>query len=253
MAKPKKPDPKSLELKRTATLNPRPDSIADPLFKENPFFDPKDLLQVRYEMLRRHRVEGASVVEVASQFGVSRPTLVSSPGCLRASWPERTSAQAARPQTGAQDQCRDNRVCTVVACRRPWADDGWCSAGYQGTIRHHGSSPQSGAGFGEQKKTAQSGVSSLPPGTVEAYEGLRQEVVQPERLGAHPEGRGVLMRCGLATWAQIRLDGSRPSSHSSSPLWDFNLRSRHHWNGTGPACSRSDSQHSTGGFSAWLS
>jgi transposase len=75
MAKPKKPDPKSLELKRTATLNPRPDSIADPLFKENPFFDPKDLLQVRYEMLRRHRVEGASVVEVANQFGVSRPTL----------------------------------------------------------------------------------------------------------------------------------------------------------------------------------
>jgi len=75
MAKPKKPDPKSLELKRTATLNPRPQSVADPLFKENPFFDPKDLLQVRYEMLRRHRVEGVSVVEVASRFGVSRPTL----------------------------------------------------------------------------------------------------------------------------------------------------------------------------------
>jgi transposase len=75
MAKPKKPDQKSLELKRTATLNPRPQSIADPLFKENPFFDPKDLLQVRYEMLRRHRVEGVSMVEVASQFGVSRPTL----------------------------------------------------------------------------------------------------------------------------------------------------------------------------------
>jgi len=75
MAKARKPDPKSLELKRTATLNPRPDSIADPLFKANPFFDPKDLLQVRYEMLRRHRVEGVSVVEVASQFGVSRPTL----------------------------------------------------------------------------------------------------------------------------------------------------------------------------------
>ena len=75
MAKATKPDQKSLEFKRTATLNPRPQSIADPLFKENPFFDPKDLLQVRYEMLRRHRVEGVSMVEVASQFGVSRPTL----------------------------------------------------------------------------------------------------------------------------------------------------------------------------------
>jgi len=74
MAKPKKPDPKLLELKRTGTLNPRPDSVSDVLFREDPFFDSKDLLQVRYEMLRRHRVEGASVVGVVSTFGVSRPT-----------------------------------------------------------------------------------------------------------------------------------------------------------------------------------
>jgi len=75
MAQLKKPDHKTLELKRTGTLNPRPDSISDTLFQENQFFDPKDLLQVRYEMLRRHSVEGASIVDVASRFGVSRPTL----------------------------------------------------------------------------------------------------------------------------------------------------------------------------------
>ena len=59
MARPKEPDQKTLVLKRTRTLNPRPDAVSDSLFKENPFFDPKDLLQVRYEMLRRHRVEVA--------------------------------------------------------------------------------------------------------------------------------------------------------------------------------------------------
>lgn len=75
MAKRKKPDQKSLELQRTGTLNPHPDSISDPLFKQDPFFDPKDLLQVRYEMLRRHSVEGASIVDVATQFGISRPTV----------------------------------------------------------------------------------------------------------------------------------------------------------------------------------
>jgi transposase len=75
MAKLKKPDPKTLELKRTGTLNPRPESVSDTLFKENPFFDPKDLLQVRYEMLRRHSVEGAAIVDVAANFGVSRPTV----------------------------------------------------------------------------------------------------------------------------------------------------------------------------------
>jgi transposase len=74
MAKLKKPDQKTLELKRTGTLNSHPDSISDTLFKENPFFDPKDLLQVRYEMLRRHGVDGISVIEAATKFGVSRPT-----------------------------------------------------------------------------------------------------------------------------------------------------------------------------------
>src|SRR5215472_15806138 len=75
MAKLKKPDQKTLELKRTGTLNPYPDSVSDSLFEENPFFDPKDLLQVRYEMLRRHSVEGISIVDVATRFGVSRPTV----------------------------------------------------------------------------------------------------------------------------------------------------------------------------------
>ena len=75
MAKLKKPDQKTLELKRTGTLNPRPSSVSDSLFKENPFFDAKDLLQVRYEMLRRHSVEGVSIVDVATKFGVSRPTV----------------------------------------------------------------------------------------------------------------------------------------------------------------------------------
>jgi transposase len=74
MAKLKKPDQKLLELKRTVTLNPHPTAVSDTLFRENPFFDSKDLLQVRYEMLRRHRVEGASIVDVSSTFGVSRPT-----------------------------------------------------------------------------------------------------------------------------------------------------------------------------------
>src|SRR5207249_12009924 len=75
MAKLKKPDQKTLELKRTGALNPRPDSVSDTLFQENPFFDPKDLLQVRYEMLRRHSVERISIVDVAANFGVSRPTV----------------------------------------------------------------------------------------------------------------------------------------------------------------------------------
>ena len=74
MARLKKPDQKLRELRNTGTLNSHPAAVSDTLFHENPFFDSRDLLQVRYEMLRRHRVDGASVVETASVFGVSRPT-----------------------------------------------------------------------------------------------------------------------------------------------------------------------------------
>ena len=74
MAKCNQPDQKMLELKRTGTLNPHPDTITDRLFEENPFFDPRDLLQVRYEMLRRHTAENMSILDAAAAFGVSRPT-----------------------------------------------------------------------------------------------------------------------------------------------------------------------------------
>jgi transposase len=74
MAKRGKADPKILELKRTGTIHPRPRAVVDPLFQENPFFDARDLLQVRYEMLRRHSAEHRSILDAAEAFGVSRPT-----------------------------------------------------------------------------------------------------------------------------------------------------------------------------------
>jgi len=83
MSKLKQSDQKTMELKRTGTLNPRPHSVSDTMFKENPFFDSRDLLQVRYEMLRRHSMEGVSIVDVAAKFGVSRPTVYQAQAAFR--------------------------------------------------------------------------------------------------------------------------------------------------------------------------
>jgi len=74
MAKPPKRDPKRESLARDGALNPHPEAIHDALFTGNPFFDAKDLVQVRYEMVRRHRVDGLASSEVSTNFGVSRPT-----------------------------------------------------------------------------------------------------------------------------------------------------------------------------------
>ena len=66
--------PKREALKRYGTLNPHPDGMTDPLFQTGDFFDPDDLVQVKYEMLRRVRVDKHSVSQSASAFGFSRPT-----------------------------------------------------------------------------------------------------------------------------------------------------------------------------------
>lgn len=61
-------------LAEDGTLNPAPDKVGDPKFQEGGFFDPRDVVQVKYEMLRRVSVEKMSVTDVSNQYGVSRPT-----------------------------------------------------------------------------------------------------------------------------------------------------------------------------------
>lgn len=65
-------DAKLQFLKSRNALHPHPPAVRDPLFAGSEFFDPRDLVQVRYEMLRRHRVDGQAVAQVARAFGVSR-------------------------------------------------------------------------------------------------------------------------------------------------------------------------------------
>ncbi|MCZ7663134.1 MAG: helix-turn-helix domain-containing protein [Thermoleophilia bacterium] len=62
-------------LRRHHARNPRPQAVRDPAFVgENPFFDPHDLVQVKYEMLRRVGEEGERVSATSAAFGFSRPS-----------------------------------------------------------------------------------------------------------------------------------------------------------------------------------
>lgn len=61
-------------LKANGTLNPHTRRVHDALFHDAPFFDPRDLLQVKYEMLRRVRLDGWPVSRAAAAFGFSRPS-----------------------------------------------------------------------------------------------------------------------------------------------------------------------------------
>lgn len=65
---------KAEALREQGALNVNPERVSDELFHANDFFDARDLLQVKYEMVRRVEREGATVAEAARAFGFSRPT-----------------------------------------------------------------------------------------------------------------------------------------------------------------------------------
>jgi transposase len=72
----RRPSPRKLEvLRKHSCLNPRPESVVDERFVAAEFFDPYDLLQVKYEMVRCVRVDRQRVSDTAHSFGFSRPTV----------------------------------------------------------------------------------------------------------------------------------------------------------------------------------
>ena len=67
-------DPKTRALQESRTLNPRSATVSDERFASSEFFDARDLVQVKYEMVRRVDVDGVPVTEAAAAFGFSRQT-----------------------------------------------------------------------------------------------------------------------------------------------------------------------------------
>lgn len=82
MAKRPRSDPKQQSLQTQGVLYHRPERVTDELFLQFNFFDPRDLLQVKYEMLRRVEADGYSVSAAAAAFGLSRPSFYEA----RAAW-----------------------------------------------------------------------------------------------------------------------------------------------------------------------
>jgi transposase len=65
-------DPKVAALRETRCLNPRPEAVTDERFAGSDFFDPRDLAQVKYEMVRAVRQQDMPVTVAAAGFGLSR-------------------------------------------------------------------------------------------------------------------------------------------------------------------------------------
>lgn len=70
----KQREEKATALQERGVLNARADGVRDSLFATVGFFDARDLVQVKYEMVRRVQEEGWTVARAVREFGLSRTT-----------------------------------------------------------------------------------------------------------------------------------------------------------------------------------
>ena len=78
-------DPKEAALAGARCLNPHPEQVTDPEFLASEFFDARDAVQVKYEMVRKVKAGGAPVTEAAAAFGYSRPAYYAAAVALESS------------------------------------------------------------------------------------------------------------------------------------------------------------------------
>ena len=108
-------DTKARSLTSHGALHPHPGRVRDGLFQGSAFFDLRDLVQVRYEMLRRHLVDGQPVARVARTFGMSRQMFYLLARALR----RRGSPACCRGSAGRGAGPRKATVRGARLCRRP--------------------------------------------------------------------------------------------------------------------------------------
>jgi len=73
---------KSRLLRQQGVLHPHPEAVTAELFQNSSFFDPNDLIQVKYEMLRRVEAEQIPVSRAAHEAGLSRPSFYQAQAAL---------------------------------------------------------------------------------------------------------------------------------------------------------------------------
>ena len=210
MARKRKPDAKEAALAETRTLNPRPEAVRDEQFASSEFFDARDLVQVKYEMVRRVRVDGAPVTAAAAAFGFSRPSYYEAAAAVDRDGLGGLVPAKPGPAARAQAHRRGHRA-TPGSCasRIP-------ASGRRGWLTR--SPPSSRSGCTRDRWSGRWPALRAPKveagndiddtggdgsDVVDGYEQLRVRA-----LGGEPDGwrlgLGVLQQRGVAAWLRVR-------------------------------------------------
>ena len=112
-------DPKEAALAAARCLNPHPEQVTDREFLGSDFFDARDAVQVKYEMVRKVRADGAPVTEAAAAFGYSRPAYYAAAAALESSGLEGLVPARPGPRGAHKLTERDPRLGRAAAGRQP--------------------------------------------------------------------------------------------------------------------------------------
>jgi hypothetical protein len=142
-----RPDAKETALAAARCLNPHPEQVRDPGFLSSDFSDARDVAQVKYEMVRKVKAEGAPVTTAAAAFGYSRPSYYEAAAALERSGPEGLAPARPGPRR-AQAHRGDPRLGPGPAGRRPRAAPGAAGRADRGVLRRARAPPLSRARAG---------------------------------------------------------------------------------------------------------
>ena len=198
MAKSRRQDPKSQALGCDGALNPHPEAVKDPLFTSNPFFDPKDLVQVRYEMVRRHQADGLPISDAAQAFGVSRPTFYKAQSALQTAGLAGLLPKLRGPKDGHKISAEVVAFVIDLKAGDPKISTPQCIAAIEarfGITVHRRSLERA---LARKKKTVAPSLGSVATNAAEVYESLRAAVLNAEPV-AGPDLTTIRHR-GLASW-----------------------------------------------------
>src|SRR5436305_15091452 len=171
----RKRDLKSEALAQDGALNPNPAAVRDALFTGNPFFDAKDLVQVRYEMVRRHQVDGVASSEAAATFGVTRPTFYKAQSALQTAGLVGLLPSRRGPKGGHKISAEVIAFVSDLKAASPELTTSQCLdaiAARFGVKVHR----RAWSGRWRAKKTTQSSLIVAPAGATDRYEKLRNAV-----------------------------------------------------------------------------
>ena len=200
------PDVKTQALQAAGALHPHPEAVRDEAFLRHPFFDPRDRVQAKYEMVRRHQIDGRPVTEVAARFGVSRQAFYEAAATFAAQGIPGLVPK--RPGPKRAHKCSDAILDYVERWRagedvRPGERLPAAVARRFGVTIHARSLDRAVAR--RKKKTPTPGDDGLAPGLDVSYVCQQYEIVRHEaatRVGFGPRGHGMmlLMTRGMPAW-----------------------------------------------------